>query len=73
MHCRCQIAGAIIEEEISRLTTHVVAPIHVSGAEAAEKLGQEVMTLQWPRGIHFVGPEFVTHSLAKQRLLDVSE
>lgn len=45
----------------------------MSGAEAAKKLGQEAMTLQWPRGVTFVSPDFVTHSLAQQRLLDVSE
>ena len=62
-----------MDDEISRRTTHVIAQMHMSGAEAAEKLGQEAMSLHWPRGIEFVGPDFITHSLAQQRLLDVSE
>lgn len=73
MIVRCELAGARIEDSIGPETTHVIAPVYMTISEAARKLDQEAVHLEWPPGIHFVSPDFVTQSLAKQRLLDQSE
>lgn len=66
---RAAAAGACIAAAVGSETTHVVAAEGTSSAEAARRLGQEKEQLQWPPGIDFVRPEFISTCLAARKLV----